>query len=91
MVQELEVVYNFLYLAPLLNYDGLKSNMPTTDFNLRYILVIEQDIKKLYTSSNSTPFGTLWTKFETHNPIVVGEDRFWVKTCVSRQLWDMSV
>ena len=39
---------------------------------------MKQDIKKLYTSSNSTPFRIPWTKFETYNPIDVGEDRFQV-------------
>ena len=48
---------------------------------------MEQDIKKLYTSFNSTPFRTSWTKFETYNPMDVGEDRLQMKTGV---LWDMS-
>ena len=65
----------FLYLAPLKRYHGLKSNMPMLDFNLRY-LSIEPGRKKLYTSSNSTPFRTPWTKSETCNRIDVGEDRF---------------
>ena len=42
----------------------------------RDISGMDQDIKKLCTSSNSTPFRTPWTEFETHNPIDVGEAAF---------------
>ena len=45
------------------------------DHNLRY-LSNGQDIKKVYTSSNSMQFRSPWTKFETYNPIDVEEDRF---------------
>ena len=69
----------FLYLASLLRYHGLKSNMPMLDFNLRYLsngARYKKVVYKLYTSSNSTPFRTPLTKFETYNPIDVGKDRF---------------
>ena len=54
------------------------------------ISAMEQDIERLYTSSKSTPFRTPWIKFETYNPIDVGEDRFSVTTGVLQQFWDMS-
>ena len=50
---------------------------------------MEKDIKKLYTSPNSTPFRSPWTKFHTYNLIGVGEDRFQVKIGVLQQHWDM--
>ena len=34
---EVEAVYNFPYLAPLLRYHGLKFNVPKLDFNQRYL------------------------------------------------------
>ena len=40
------------------------------------ISTMEQDIKKLCTSSNSMPFRIPWTKFETYIPIDIGQDRF---------------
>ena len=43
---------------------------------------MEEDIKKLYISSYFSSFRTPWTKFEIYNPIVVGEDRFFLsKDC----------
>ena len=40
-------------------------------------------MKKLHTSSNSPPFRTPQTKFETYNHIDVGGDTFQVKIGVS--------
>ena len=43
---------------------------------VQYADATEQDIKKLYTSSNFTPFRPPLAKYETNNPIDVGKNRF---------------